>query len=40
MPFNREQMKAKAEELAAQGVFMGTSSWKYPGFILEKSRIV
>ena len=26
-------MKAKAEELAAKGVFIGTSSWKYPGWL-------
>jgi hypothetical protein len=32
MPFHREQMKSKAAELAAQGVFIGTSSWKYPGW--------
>lgn len=32
MGFNREQMKAIATELAAQGVFIGTSSWKYPGW--------
>ena len=25
MPFDREQMKTKAAELAAQGVFIGTS---------------
>jgi hypothetical protein len=29
MAFNREQLKQQAAELAAQGVFMGTSSWKY-----------
>ena len=32
MAFNREQLKQQAAELAAQGVFMGTSSWKYPGW--------
>ncbi len=32
MPFDREQMKAKAAELAAKGVFIGTSSWKYEGW--------
>jgi hypothetical protein len=31
MPFDRESMKAKAAELAAKGVFIGTSSWKYEG---------
>src|SRR5438309_4067751 len=30
MPFDRERMKAKAAELAAKGVFVGTSSWKFP----------
>ena len=33
MPFDREQMKRKAGELASQGVFLGTSSWKYQGWI-------
>ena len=32
MPFDREQMKARAGELAAKGVFIGTSSWKYDGW--------
>ena len=32
MPFDREQMKDKAAELAAKGVFIGTSSWKYEGW--------
>jgi uncharacterized protein YecE (DUF72 family) len=32
MPFDREWMKAKAAELAAKGVFIGTSSWKYEGW--------
>jgi len=32
MPFDREQMKARAAELAAKGVFVGTSSWKYYGW--------
>ena len=32
MPFNRDQMKVKATELASQGVFIGTSSWKYEGW--------
>jgi hypothetical protein len=27
--FDREKMKRKAAELAAKGVFIGTSSWKY-----------
>jgi len=28
MPFDREQIKTKVAELAASGVFIGTSSWK------------
>jgi uncharacterized protein YecE (DUF72 family) len=32
MAFDRQRMKAKAAELAAQGVFIGTSSWKYSGW--------
>ncbi len=32
MPFDRAEMKARAAELAAQGVYLGTSSWKYPGW--------
>jgi uncharacterized protein YecE (DUF72 family) len=33
MPFDREQMKVKAAELAAHGVFIGTSSWKYEAWL-------
>ena len=33
MPFDREQIKAKAAELAIRGVFVGTSSWKYEGWL-------
>jgi uncharacterized protein YecE (DUF72 family) len=33
MPFDRDQMKRKAAELAAKGVFIGTSSWKYEGWL-------
>ena len=32
MAFDRERMKVKAAELAAKGVFIGTSSWKYDGW--------
>jgi hypothetical protein len=32
VPFDRNSVKAKAEELAARGVFIGTSSWKYAGW--------
>jgi uncharacterized protein YecE (DUF72 family) len=30
--FNRDQIKAALAALAAEGVFIGTSSWKYPGW--------
>ena len=33
MAFNREQMTKKVAALAAQGVFIGTSSWKYEGWL-------
>ncbi len=33
MPFEREIMKQAEAELAAQGVFIGTSSWKYAGWL-------
>jgi hypothetical protein len=32
VPFDREKMKQKAAALAASGVFIGTSSWKYEGW--------
>ena len=32
MPFDRECMKQVAVSLAARGVFIGTSSWKYEGW--------
>lgn len=32
MSFDREQLATKLRRLAAQGVFLGTSSWKYPGW--------
>lgn len=32
MPFDREQMKKRRAELATQGVFIGTSSWKCEGW--------
>ena len=31
--FDRERVKARAAELAARGVFIGTSSWKYEGWL-------
>jgi uncharacterized protein YecE (DUF72 family) len=30
--FERERLKQKAAELAAQGIYIGTSSWKYEGW--------
>ena len=33
MNFDRDRIKALAAELAAQGVFLGTSSWKYAGWL-------
>jgi uncharacterized protein YecE (DUF72 family) len=32
MAFDRDQMKRKTAALAAKGVFVGTSSWKYDGW--------
>ena len=32
MPFDREQLRPQISALAKQGVFIGTSSWKYPGW--------
>src|SRR5438067_1609681 len=32
MPFNRVGVQQAAAHLAAKGVFIGTSSWKYPGW--------
>jgi len=32
MAFDREQLKKAAAELAAKGVYVGTSSWKYEGW--------
>lgn len=32
MPFDRDQIKEKAAALAAHGVFIGASSWKYMGW--------
>ena len=30
--FNRQQLADEAASLAVQGVYIGTSSWKYPGW--------
>jgi hypothetical protein len=35
--FDRAQMKVKAAEFAAKGVFIGTSSWKYEGWLSTQS---
>lgn len=32
MPFDRDKMKGAAAALAREGAFIGTSSWKYPGW--------
>src|SRR5882672_217988 len=33
MPFDRERIRQRAAQLAVNGVFVGTSSWKYEGWI-------
>ena len=33
MAFDREQIKLKAAQLSAKGVFIGASSWKYEGWL-------
>jgi uncharacterized protein YecE (DUF72 family) len=33
MPFDREQIKKKTAALATKGVYIGTSSWKYEGWL-------
>jgi uncharacterized protein YecE (DUF72 family) len=33
MAFDREAVKAAAAELAAEGIYLGTSSWKYEGWL-------
>src|SRR5580765_5215845 len=43
MSFDREKMKKFAAALARHGVFVGTSSWKYPGWrgqLYEEDRYV
>jgi uncharacterized protein YecE (DUF72 family) len=43
MTAERESLAAKLRQLAARGVFLGTSSWKYPGWfgtIYERDRYV
>lgn len=41
MAFDREQIQRQAADLAARGVLIGTSSWKYPGWcgmLYDRSR--
>jgi uncharacterized protein YecE (DUF72 family) len=33
MAFDREQIKLKAAQLASEGIYIGTSSWKYEGWL-------
>ena len=33
MAFDREQTRLKVEALADEGIFIGTSSWKYQGWL-------
>lgn len=43
MPVARDQLAEKLKRLAAQGVFLGTSSWKYEGWfssIYERDRYI
>jgi hypothetical protein len=32
MTFNRQDPVERAADLAIQGIYIGTSSWKYPGW--------
>ena len=32
MPFDRDQIQQQVAKLAGSGVFIGTSSWRYPGW--------
>src|SRR5437660_315131 len=43
MSFDRNEMKTAAAALAAQGIFLGTSSWKYAGWrgqLYDESRYI
>ena len=33
MNLNRQELTSQAASLATQGVYVGTSSWKYPGWL-------
>ena len=35
MNFDRDKIKTAAATLAARGLFIGTSSWKYPGWLTQ-----
>src|SRR3984957_11014471 len=40
---NRDELKTSVQRLAAAGIFVGTSSWKYPGWsgmLYDESRYV
>ena len=41
--FDRDRLKQQCAALAAKGVFIGTSSWKYPGWrgmLYDESRYI
>jgi uncharacterized protein YecE (DUF72 family) len=41
--FDRDQLAARLKHLAARGVYLGTSSWKYPGWfggVYERDRYI
>jgi uncharacterized protein YecE (DUF72 family) len=43
MEFDRDRLKARLSDLAAQNIFIGTSSWKYSGWrgiIYDEQRYV
>jgi uncharacterized protein YecE (DUF72 family) len=43
MPFDRDKFKQTANDLARQGLYIGTSSWKYPGWrgqLYEEDRYI
>ena len=43
VPFERNELKQQLEDLAIQGVYVGTSSWKYPGWfgtLYDRARYV
>jgi len=43
MPFDRDELRPQLAALARQGVFIGTSSWKYPGWqgmLYDRARYV